>query len=143
VGDLAALDFWHGISGLAGRFKLDARLQPGKQGQGLELSAEARGLGAELVRRDDAVAALSGHIELQGSQTSGSLDGQVSVTQAEIRIPDRFGPDVPELDVIEVHDGDADMPERPPRQPPYALQLDMQVDIPGRTFVRGRGMESQ
>jgi len=98
---------------------------------------------AELVRRDDASAVLSGSLTLEGSQTSGSLGGQLTVNQAEIRIPDRLGPDVPELDVIEVNDRDEEIPERAPRQPPYALAMDLQVNIPGRTFVRGRGLESE
>lgn len=98
---------------------------------------------AELVRRDDASAELSGHITLEGSQTRGALNGQLTVNQAEIRIPDRFGPDVPELEVIEVRDGGGAIPEPAPRLPPYALQLGVQVDIPGRTFVRGRGLESE
>jgi translocation and assembly module TamB len=98
---------------------------------------------AELLRRNDVSGVFSGNITLQGSQTNGALDGKLTVNQAEVRIPDRVGPDVPSLEVIEVHDREAGIPERPPGQPPYALNLDLQVDVPGRTFVRGRGLESE
>jgi translocation and assembly module TamB len=60
-----------------------------------------------------------------------------------VRIPDSAGPNVA---VIEVQEIGADGEARPTPEPsaePFVLRLDVEVSIPGRLYVRGRGLESE
>ncbi|MGH6912784.1 MAG: translocation/assembly module TamB domain-containing protein, partial [Geminicoccales bacterium] len=98
---------------------------------------------ARLVRRDDADAVMSGDLRLQGTANQARLSGQVTVDRAEVRIPDRVGPNIA---VIEVQEIGADGEARPTPEPsaePFVLGLDVEVSIPGQLFVRGRGLESE
>ena len=100
-----------------------------------------------LVQLDDIFAKTEADLEFSGIVTEADLVGTVKVVSAEVRIPDRLPPKIQELDVVEVKGG----PEAPVEQgspgPPSAkgpeIFLDLDVRIPGRTFVRGRGLDSE
>ncbi|MGH6944555.1 MAG: translocation/assembly module TamB domain-containing protein, partial [Geminicoccaceae bacterium] len=108
----------------------------------LDLSLRMRN--AQLVRRDDATGTLSARLALRGTTRSARLAGEVQVERAEIRIPDGTGPNIPVLNVDEVG---LDGRERPAPAPgpatPFTLALDLEIDLPGQVFVRGRGLESE
>lgn len=84
-----------------------------------------------------------------GDARHGSVAGRIEVDAAEIGMPSGGGPEIPVLAVEEVGDGG------PPWQPDFAafgstgegpvytLALDVQVDMPARGFVRGRGLQSE
>lgn len=100
---------------------------------------------ATLVRRDDAAGTISGTIDLDGDLTERiDVLGRLTVDRAEVSIAGNPGPRVATLEVEEVGRG-APPPEEQDGGPsaPIAVGLDIAIDIPGRVFVRGRGLESE
>ncbi len=99
----------------------------------------------EALRSDDATAAASGALAVRGPTTALALTGGVTVGPAEIRIPDSAPAGVTTLDVIEVNGqegaGDDIAQREPKRESPIALDID--INMPGRVFVRGRGLTSE
>jgi translocation and assembly module TamB len=112
-------------------------------GDGVEMDVRAQARQARLVRRDDADAAVSGDVRLQGTASAARLAGEVTVERAEIRIPNRVGPSVPVIEVQRIGaDGEAEAPPEASADP-FLLRLDVDVQIPGQLFVRGRGLQSE
>ncbi|TVQ29487.1 MAG: hypothetical protein EA356_16725 [Geminicoccaceae bacterium] len=93
-------------------------------------------------QRDDLKVELSGRATLDGTPEAMAVFGRFTVNSGEIRIPETGARSFRTLDVIEV----ADLDERAAPPPPDAvsgIDLDVVVDIPGRLFVRGRGLVSE
>jgi translocation and assembly module TamB len=98
-----------------------------------------------VVNRTDAVATASGRLQLENEAQGARLGGDVTVDSAELRVPDSLPPKVVKLDVVEINTP----PDRvkPTRQTgegtglPVALAVT--VKIPGRAFLRGRGIDSE
>lgn len=100
-----------------------------------------------LLRLDDLTVRTGGEIEISGSMRKADLSGSVRVVSAEVRIPDRLPPRIQELDVVEVKDRQETSEPKPssrkaPAEAPE-VTLDLDVEIPGRAFVRGRGLDSE
>lgn len=100
----------------------------------MDLSVTLRNLVA--VRRDEVTATVGGDLQL----TPDRITGRLEVAPAEIRlIASSLPPSVVNLDVV-----DADAPAPPAANDAGAAPaLDIRVDFPGRTFVRGRGLDSE
>lgn len=100
---------------------------------------------ATLLQSDLIHGTATGAIELEGNARAMEVTGNLDLTPVEIRIPDKLGPDLPELQVVEINQPGGD------RQPktgtragtPFRLRLRMDVNLPQRVFVRGRGLESE
>ena len=99
---------------------------------------------ARLVQTNEADATLGGQLRLAGTALAASLTGQIEVERADIMIPDQVGPSVPTIQVEEIGG--------PPGRTngaaatagggsAFDLRLDVVVNLPGRVFVRGRGLE--
>ena len=86
---------------------------------------------------------ISGSVRATGNLGSAQLRGQLSVDRADLQIPDGGGPSVPVIEVKEVNrpGGEPAAPAEPAK--PFALAFDVGIDIPGRFFVRGRGLDSE
>lgn len=98
------------------------------------------------------MASVSINMDLKASGASPEylLAGTVTVLPTEIRIPENLPPSVVEIEVIEVKDGRVleDPEEKKKREeaeeaPSAPLRLDLEIDIPGQVFVRGRGLDSE
>jgi translocation and assembly module TamB len=98
---------------------------------------------ARLVRRDDVDATLSGDLELTGKVDAMSLAGELTVERAEVRIPDKIGPQVAVIEVEEIGADGRTRTADGSSEGSFALAQDLTVDLPGRVFVRGRGLESE
>jgi translocation and assembly module TamB len=107
------------------------------------LSLQAELKQARLVRRDDADATISGKLQLQGNLAQLKLEGGLTVDRAQIRIPDSTGPDIAVIPVKEVGDRRAQPVAPAATGSALALALDLKIDLPGETFVSGRGLESE
>jgi translocation and assembly module TamB len=101
---------------------------------------------ARLVQTNEADATLGGQLRVAGTALASSLTGQIEVERAEITIPDQVGPSVPTIQVEEIG-GPAGRVNGTGAAagggPGFDLQLDVVVNLPGRVFVRGRGLESE
>jgi translocation and assembly module TamB len=138
-----------------------ARLDAGDAGSGrlsgrgsVGLSAPIRvdfGLdidNAVLVRRDDITSRLSGTVGFTGAiGERGDLRARIRNEATEIRLVDRLPPTVKTLDVVYASEtknegGEQGAAEAPSTLEPW-LFLDIEVDMPDRVFIRGRGLESE
>lgn len=97
---------------------------------------------ARLVRRDELVASVSGDLTLTGSTVDRLLSGRLEVNEAEIRLVGGLPPNVVDLDVVE-KGATADAEKPRPAPTPSHTRLDLQIDMPKRVFVRGRGLDSE
>jgi translocation and assembly module TamB len=62
-----------------------------------------------------------------------------------LTIPDRLPPEITEIEVIEINRPEGEyLPVQKPKSP-FAenLNLNLKIDVPGRVFVRGRGLDSE
>jgi translocation and assembly module TamB len=80
----------------------------------------------------------------EGSARGGTTSGRIAVPRADLRIPPGGGVSPPVLDV-EVRGEPPRLPPPPPPPPGerYAMLLDLEIDVPARLFVRGRGLDTE
>ncbi len=100
--------------------------------------------GFTAVRRDEATVAVAMDTNLEGNSKGATLGGTVTVEEAEIFIAAPPPADVVLVEIEEVgvpRNRPLDRPKEPPK--PSPILLDMTIDIPGRAFVRGRGVDSE
>ncbi|MFA4910589.1 MAG: translocation/assembly module TamB domain-containing protein, partial [Desulfobacteria bacterium] len=100
---------------------------------------------ATLLRQDNLTTSMGGHITLSGSLNDVVSRGRLVVGTAEIRIPDRLTPKITELEVVEINLPKNEMQRQKltPVSTAHRLSLNLEVELPGRVFVRGRGLDSE
>jgi translocation and assembly module TamB len=89
---------------------------------------------------------MSGQLTLKGSLNEAGLSGTITVDSSDFRIPDRLRDDIKEIEVVEINKKEIVTPalKKPERKSaPWPLNLDVLAISPGRTFVRGRGLDSE
>jgi translocation and assembly module TamB len=101
---------------------------------------------------DTARVTANGDIGIAGSLTEPKVTANLTIPRAEFRIPDRLPPSVPTLNVIVIDSRDphstaqrlAEARQQAAHpQKAFRVALDIHVTIPGQTFVRGHGLESE
>lgn len=96
-----------------------------------------------VVRRDDLSGRVDGTIAIAGTATGGSIKGRLTTRSVEATLIDSLAADVVELQVVEIG-GDrppADADEVAGRH--FNLALDLEIVVPNRAFLRGRGLDSE
>ncbi len=108
---------------------------------GLRLNSLALG------RRDELRAVASGNLELSGSLVDARLSGDLTMERIDAQIPNRLPPSVVEIEVVRIGADGAPIvrPADPVRRQQMRLPitLDVNVAIPNRAFIRGRGLDSE
>jgi translocation and assembly module TamB len=125
----------------SGQLELTGHIEPA-QPSSLDLSL--RMADVTLVRRDEVTAALSGDLFASGNFSDLLVAGQVETKLIEVRLIDALPPEIVQLDITEV----GQSPTGPTRAPaeraePFGARLEIDVNIPDRLFVRGRGLDSE
>ena len=97
-----------------------------------------------VMRSDMASAILNGYLTLTGNSQNANASGKLTVIKSELNIPERVTPNVPKLSVREIPDR-AVKKIAPPsnKESSYPVNVDIFVEIPAQTFVRGRGLDSE
>jgi translocation and assembly module TamB len=99
------------------------------------------------VRRDDVVSRLNGAVAVDGALGERMLvSGRIENAETEVRLVNRLPPQVTTVPVVFVDEAPeaAPTPVAPAAQaeaPP--IDLDLTIDLPGRVYVRGRGLSSE
>ncbi|HLY04698.1 MAG TPA: translocation/assembly module TamB domain-containing protein [Rhizomicrobium sp.] len=120
----------HGTIGASGSIDLDS--------PGIPLDIAIKAEDARPVESDLVTATFSGDLKLSGTlEEQTHLAGTVRISRGQINLPDSFPPEVAVLDVR--RRGQA--PLAPVSSRPGTL--DLTVSVPGRIFVRGRGMYAE
>ncbi len=128
--------------GDTGRVSASGRVEFGGP-QNLALDLAARFEAARLVRRDELNAVISGDIAVNGNARDRLISGRLEVQEAEVRLAGGLPPSVVEIEVVEK---DAEIEAAivaAPANGPSLTRLDLQVEMPKRIFVRGRGLDSE
>lgn len=94
---------------------------------------------AVLVRRDDVRARLDGQISVKGPMTALAIDGDITITEAEVRLVNANPPSIVDLGEVEIKGA----PPAEESDGGSSISLRIDVDAPGRMFVRGRGLDSE
>jgi translocation and assembly module TamB len=100
---------------------------------------------ATLIRRIDFNAKTDGHLTLSGSSKALVLNGRLRVGPAEFYIPERLPPEVIDLEIIEINQVGEEKEPVKKSKPILSneINLDLIIELPGRVFVRGRGLDSE
>ena len=135
---LEATDGEKGRLKASGRFSLDGgQANPYR----LKLSLDS----ASLVRTDLVHTQATGAIVLEGNLKKARLSGEVDLRQIEVALPRQSPPGLVDLDIKEINvpPNLAPKKKKEARSDPFPLELSLAVSIPGRAFIRGRGLESE
>lgn len=103
----------------------------------------------QVVRRDDVTAIASGDLSVTGAAETPHIAGALTLSPVEIRLPDTLPAEVVELPVTDVVGAAPTAPQNLSRQdraqaaPVAGPSLDLSVDVPGRMFLRGKGLTSE
>ncbi len=101
-----------------------------------------------VARLDEITITMSGAGKFEGNRKGVTLSGHLTTDSAEIQIPKRLPAELTEVDVVEIHEEEGpSLPDqtvlnKPPPKAANSL-LDLSLAVPGRAFVRGRGLESE
>lgn len=109
---------------------------------------------AALLRRTEATATLSGEIGISGTLRHMATKGNLTVDAGEISIAKRMPANLPTLQVVEINRQTAEGKKGRKEPPPvvesgepgadvFELALDARVKVPGKLYVRGRGLNSE
>ena len=98
---------------------------------------------AQLIRRDDLNAVISGDLALRGDADRTKISGKLVVDAAEILLAGGMAPGVVEIPVEEQGTPPEGASRAPPPPKPSQTDLDITISIPKRVFVRGQGLESE
>jgi translocation and assembly module TamB len=99
-----------------------------------------------ILGRDLAVAAASGNVAVSGPIAAPHIMARLTTDQGEVNLPASLPPEVTRLDVVEINgnrggrSGRVDSGKTATALP---ATLDIRVGVPGRIFVRGRGLDSE
>ena len=102
-----------------------------------------------VTRRDEVTAAIDGTLEVSGTAADSNVVGRFETRGVEVRIPNRLPPEVVELEVSEINRPGAEQADEAAQvgkeeaAGPVSVALDIAVSLPGKVFVRGRGLESE
>jgi translocation and assembly module TamB len=114
--------------------------------KGFPFSLEARLQKARLLRTGLATTVVDGVAGWKGTARASTVGGQLTLDPTEIEVPKRLPVEVTELNVTEINV--AGEPGRvvrikKPKQFMTAVELALDVKVPARFFVRGRGLEAE
>jgi translocation and assembly module TamB len=85
-------------------------------------------------------------VAVTGPLASPRVTARLATDQGEVNLPASLPPSVTRLDVVEVNGregGRAGRADTGKTAPALTASLDIQVGVPGRIFVRGRGLDSE
>ncbi|MGE0713950.1 MAG: translocation/assembly module TamB domain-containing protein, partial [Alphaproteobacteria bacterium] len=88
-------------------------------------------------------ATASGRLEASAAPGGARLAGTLTVDEGDIALPSRPPAVARPIPVVEINRPDGRDIEPAPSAPAMVIALDLKVDIPGRLFVRGRGLDSE
>ena len=109
------------------------------EGFGIDIAGAAQN--AELIRRDDIGATVTGPLAIKSTGANGLISGDVTVNQSAYRLGRATAAAaIPQLKVRELN-RPAD--EAEPRAPPTTWRLAIKADIPNRLTVTGLGLDSE
>ena len=107
-----------------------------------------------ILGRDLATAAASGTVTVTGPLAAPHVMARLTTDQGEVNLPASLPPSVTRLDVVEINgraasgtanggNANGGKANGGKTAPALSASLDIRVGVPGRIFVRGRGLDSE
>jgi translocation and assembly module TamB len=127
--------------GADGRIRADGSLALDRA-RDFPFTVKARIEKAKLVRRDDLDASGSGDMTVSGTLSDILIAGRLSTETVNWYLPSQLPPEVVDLPVVTTG-GPAGAAAPAPAEAGPAIRLDLEIDLPKRVFVRGRGLDSE
>lgn len=136
ITSLSATDGNKGAATATGSIRLS-------QVDGFPFLIDAKISDLETVSFDTITGRFTGEITISGDQTGSKAKGNLTVSEATFRIPDSLPSTLPELPITFLNP--PEIIERSAISSPSAspMQLDLNLDVPAKAFVEGRGMHSE
>ena len=122
--------------GQGGAINVNGTIGPLASGLPLSLHGTIKELAP--LHRNDLSVTLSGTADIVGPATSPDVRAAITVNKGQFQIVSSFGTSIPTLNVVE-----AGQEESTPSSSGSGPKLDVNVLIPNRFFVRGKGLESE
>jgi len=146
-GDSARLVSLSANDGATGRLSGSGQVQFGGAGVtsgGIEVKLDR----FTALRHPLVEAVVTGPLTLSGTLDAPRLSGGLRVEKAQINIPEQLPQEIVELDVVEINGepgngATATGSKEPSLSKAFPVSLDLTLDFPTRTFVRGRGLDSE
>ncbi|MGE0723575.1 MAG: translocation/assembly module TamB domain-containing protein, partial [Alphaproteobacteria bacterium] len=85
----------------------------------------------------------SGRLAFRSDARGSRISGEARVDRGEIQIPEKPPAAAVPIRVVEVNKPGNGTIEPPPEPPALPIALAIQLEVPGRLFVRGRGIETE
>jgi hypothetical protein len=83
---------------------------------------------------------VKGHLDISGDNKEAKAKGEFELGPLEIKIPEHFRQNIPELNISKVIDGNQIIVKN--KKVPYALNLDIKVNADNKVYVRGWGVDT-
>lgn len=102
--------------------------------------------GFRALRRSDATLSASGTTTVKGPMDALGIIANITVDEAEFFIPDPPPTSATKIPVTVIDSATGrilERPEEPAATSEGAMSLDVGIHVPGRTFIRGRGLDSE
>lgn len=132
---LTATDGGSGTIALRGRTEIDPPFQT-------EIALTMKQ--ATLLRKETLTVTAGGSLDVKGNKDRMDLTGEINLNRTEITIPKRFPPDVTVIPVSIINDPAVASSKKPkPGDGGTMIQMDLGINIPGKFFVRGRGLDAE
>jgi translocation and assembly module TamB len=115
----------------------------GAGGPSADLSATLTNF--RIAARDEALATANGTISVRGPLAAPKVSARLGLDQGEVNLPASLPPSVVVLEVTRINSKTAQQPPppAPDKTPAVPAALDISIDMPGRIFVRGHGLDSE
>lgn len=97
----------------------------------------------EAVTFDTVTGNFSGNVNISGDQTGAIAKGVLQVEEANFRIPDQLPTILPELPITFVNPPEILTRKKQTSSPTSPLKLDLDLEVPGKAFVEGRGLSCE
>jgi translocation and assembly module TamB len=107
-------------------------------------SLTARLSNFRVAARDEAVVTTSGQVSVGGPLTALAVKAPLTIDRADINLPENLPPEIVALNVVRIggESGGKVAPAAVPA-PVLPASLDIGLEMPGRVFVRGHGLDSE
>ncbi|UPO79033.1 hypothetical protein DTQ13_00230 [Parasaccharibacter sp. TMW 2.1888] len=133
-GDTLVLDH---VTARAGRGTLGMKGQVGVLRPGLPVDLEFLMEKAQPIQSDMLTELINSHLHIHGQATTRlDVEGDITVPEASITLPDSMPASVPQLEIITPEEAR----EAPRPEPKLVVGLNIDFISPGRLFVRGHGL---
>ncbi|NGX60103.1 MAG: hypothetical protein KR126chlam3_01266 [Chlamydiae bacterium] len=97
----------------------------------------------EAVTFDTITGNFSGQVTISGDRTGAIAKGKLKVDEATFRIPDSLPTTLPELPIAFVNPPESITRKKSLAPPGSPLKLDLDLIVPGRAYVEGRGLTAE